>query len=304
MSIYKTATDDTLYEITNHGNNHYPFAYYPEDIWQFDLHRIDWHWHHEFEFLFSSENTVTCLIGTNRIELKKGYGIFINSSILHRYGAHNNAFAPNIVFSPYLLASENSIIYKKYIAPILNSSISYQVFNPQIPWQNKILQILCEIFSIQKNFSHSELRTLQNLIQIWDILLEHLDVAAHSSGVSKLNHKQAKLHTMIQYIHDHYTEEITLDMIASSASLSKSGALNIFQSGICTSPVAYLIQYRLSQAAKKLTTTQKPISIIAMETGFANTGYFCRKFKQHYHMSATEYRQQNKSYLIRTTTEK
>ena len=292
MNIYKTTTDDTLYEAVNHGNDCYPFAFYPEDIWQFDLHRIDWHWHHEFEFLFSSENTVICLIGTNRIELQKGCGIFINSGILHRYEAYGKAYAPNIVFSPYLLAPESSIIYEKYVAPVINSSISYQIFKPEIPWHNQILQILCAIIDNQENLLHNELHTLQNLIQIWDILFRHLDVAAHSSGVSKPDHKQAKLQTMIQYIHDHYAEEITLDMIASSASLSKSGALNIFQSGICTSPVAYLIQYRLSQAARQLCTTQKPVAVIAAETGFANTGYFCRKFKQYYHMSATEYRQQ------------
>lgn len=292
MSVYKTTTDDTLYEAAKHGNERYPFAFYPEDIWQFDLHRIDWHWHHEFEFLFSSENTVICLIGTKRIELKKGFGIFINSGILHRYEAVNNAYAPNIVFSPCLLAGENSLIYEKYIAPVINSPVSYQIFNPQISWQNQILQILCEIFSIQENLLHCELRTLQNLIQIWDLLFNHLDKTIHSSGVSTPDHRQAKLQTMIQYIHDHYAEEITLDMIASSASISKSGALNIFKSGICDSPVAYLIQYRLSQAARQLRTTQKPVSVIAAEAGFANTGYFCRKFKQYYHMSAMEYRQQ------------
>ena len=97
---------------------------------------------------------------------------------------------------------------------------------------------------------------------------------------------------MIQYIHDHYAEELTLDRIAAAASLSKSGALNLFHSGIATSPVAYLIQYRLSQAAALLSTTQKAVSAIAAETGFASSGYFCRKFRQHYHMSATEYRRQ------------
>lgn len=94
---------------------------------------------------------------------------------------------------------------------------------------------------------------------------------------------------MMQYIHDHYTEEITLEMIAASASISKSGALHIFQS-IHISPVAYLIQYRLAQAAKLLHTTQKSVASIAEETGFASSGYFCRKFRQHYHMSPNEYR--------------
>ena len=98
---------------------------------------------------------------------------------------------------------------------------------------------------------------------------------------------------MMQYIHNHYKEAITLDMIASSVPMSKSGALHIFRSCIQTSPVSYLIQYRLMQAATQLRSTQKSISSIAADTGFLDTGYFCRKFKQRYHLSANEYRRQN-----------
>ena len=95
---------------------------------------------------------------------------------------------------------------------------------------------------------------------------------------------------MMQYIHEHYAEEITLEMIAASASISKSGALHIFQSGIHCSPVAYLIQYRLAQAARQLYTTQKSVASIANETGFTSAGYFCRKFRQYYNRSPKEYR--------------
>ena len=92
-------------------------------------------------------------------------------------------------------------------------------------------------------------------------------------------------------------EDITLEMIAASASISKSGALHIFQSGIHISPVAYLIQYRLAQAAELLYATQKSVSSIAEETGFSGPGYFCRKFRQHYHMSPNEYRQKKTKWL-------
>ena len=103
-------------------------------------------------------------------------------------------------------------------------------------------------------------------------------------------------------------------------SISKSGALHIFQSGINISPVAYLIQYRLAQAATLLYATifekeagrcithyfapvpegQKFVTVIAgcdsatvyaEETGFTSSGYFCRKFRQHYLMSPNQYRQ-------------
>ena len=83
MDYFKITTDETLRETVQHGSERYPFAYYPEDIWQFDFHRIDWHWHHELEFLYVAEGTAICFIGTSKVELHKGCGIFINSGVLH-----------------------------------------------------------------------------------------------------------------------------------------------------------------------------------------------------------------------------
>ena len=291
MDNYKITTDETLRETVRHGNSSYPFAYYPEDIWQFDFHRVDWHWHHELEFLFVAKGTAICLVGTNKIELHQGCGLFINSSILHRFEAQGSTFVPNIVFSPTLLAPESSLIYEKYISPVINSSIEYQIFNPHTAWQNHVLQLLSQVLALQETDENNELCTIQLLFKIWDIMTKHIDLASSPSDLYRFNHKQARLQTMMQYIHDHYTEEITLETIAASASISKSGALHIFQSGIHISPVAYLIQYRLAQAAEQLYTTQKSVSSIAEETGFASSGYFCRKFRQHYHMSPNEYRQ-------------
>ena len=287
---YKIFTDDTLRETMNHGDSRYPFAYYPENIWQFDFHRIDWHWHHELELLYAARGSVVCLVGTERIDLQEGQGIFINSGVLHRYEVSEDTFSPNIVFSPTLLAAENTLIYAKYIRPVINSGIPCQVLDPQISWQKKILEIAEQIFAVQETEEKNELRTLQSLFEIWELFTLHFDLGSDSLKERGMDHKQAKLQTMMQFIHDHYREEITLERIADSASVSKSGALHIFQSGIQISPVAYLIRYRLAVAAELLYTTRKSISAIAEETGFASAGYFCRKFRQHYHMSANTYR--------------
>ena len=287
---YKIFTDDTLRETMNHGDSRYPFAYYPENIWQFDFHRIDWHWHHELELLYVARGSVICLAGTERIELREGQGIFINSGVLHRYEASEDTFSPNIVFSPTLLAAENTLIYSKYIRPVINSGIPCQVLDPQISWQKKILEISQQIFAIQETEEKNELYILQRLLEIWELFTLHFDRKSDSLKKRGMDHKQAKLQTMMQFIQDHYREEITLERIADSASVSKSGALHIFQSGIRISPVAYLIRYRLAVAAELLYTTQKSVSVIAAETGFSSAGYFCRKFRQHYHMSPNAYR--------------
>lgn len=245
MDYFKITTDETLRETVQHGSERYPFAYYPEDIWQFDFHRIDWHWHHELEFLYVAEGTAICFIGTSKVELHKGCGIFINSGVLHCFEARSSTFTPNIVFAPTLLASENSLIYEKYILPVINSAVEYQIFDPNSTSERSALQLMLQIFELQENGQDNEVCTIQLLLQFWNILFKDGGWNSDSDSLQRLNHNQARLQIMMQYIHEHYAEEITLEMIAASASISKSGALHIFQSGIHCSPVAYLIQYRL-----------------------------------------------------------
>lgn len=290
MSVLKTATDDTLRETILHGDIRYPFAFYLEDIWQFDFHCIDWHWHNEFEFVYVREGTALCSVGSEKTELQSGFGIFINSGTLHRFEAYKSTIIPNIVFSPALLAPEESLIYEKYIRPVIRSATPYMTLSPDIKWQDSILILLKKVFMLQESEYKNELCTLQFLLQIFDIMTEHSDFSSGSRCYRQLNSRQAKLQLMMQYIQGHYEQDLSLDQIAESAALSISGALHIFQSAIHIPPVAYLIQYRLKLAAQQLRTTEKPVSSIAEETGFRSSGYFCRKFRQHYHMTPNKYR--------------
>lgn len=285
------STDDTLRETLRHGSGSYPFAYYLEDIWAFDFHCIDWHWHHELEFVSVTEGAAVCLIGDDRIELPAGYGLFVNSGVLHRFEAASKTVIPNIVFSPTLLADEKSLVYEKYVQPVLVSAAGYQILNPDILWQKQVLDLLTQIYETQeRKEGAAELRTLRLLLSLWELFADHLDLARDAAALRGGDSRQARLQIMMQYIHDHYPEAITLEEIAASASVSKSGALHIFQTGIHLPPVSYLIQYRLHQASILLSTTHKPVSLIAEETGFTSAGYFCRKFKERYQKAPGEYR--------------
>ncbi len=290
MNTPRPGIDETLRETVQHGSSSYPFAFYDDYIWECDFHCVDWHWHRELEFILVSKGSTLCLVGAERAELPEGWGMFINSGTLHRYEARSENYSPNIVFSPELLASEGSLIYEEYIYPVIASAVPYLVLSPEISWQKQALDLLKQVVSIQEAGGKRELCTTGLLLQIWDILVSHTDFTPDALGPHRMSHTQARLQTMMQYIHDQYKTDLTLEKIAASASISKSGALQIFQSAIHTSPVAYLIQYRLAQAAEQLSTTQKPVSSIAEETGFMSCGYFCRKFKEHYHMSPNAYR--------------
>ena len=59
----------------------------------------------------------------------------------------------------------------------------------------------------------------------------------------------ARLQMMMQFIHSNYPESISLLDIAKVGEVSISTALNLFRNVLNTSPVNYLICYRLRKAA-------------------------------------------------------
>ena len=283
-------TDETLRETVCHGSDEYPFKYYYEDIWLFDFHCIDWHWHSEVEFVFIEKGTAEFLVGSGRYVLTEGTGIFINSQVIHRFEASESVIIPNIVFSPSLLSAEDSLIYRKYIQPLLDSSVECLIFSPEVPWQKEVLKNLLSVFDAQNTERIGEIKTVELLLKIWETVYENANISESIPAAKATAHTQAQLQIMMQYIHKNYSEHITLADIAQTVSVSKSSALNIFNKYLRISPVSYLINYRLKRAAKLLASTDSSIYSIASNTGFENVGYFCRSFKELFGVTPSEYR--------------
>lgn len=286
----RIATDETLRETIHHGSEEYPFCYYLEDIWSFDFHCIDWHWHPEVEFVFMQKGRADILIGSERFLLEEGCGLFVNSQVIHRYESAGSAICPNIVFSPILLAAEDSLIYQKYIQPVLASSISCQLYSPSVPWQRRILDTLRQIFALQEEKEPSEILTLRLLLKMWDLLYDNTRLTDRPPLSHTPARTQAQLQIMLQYIHKNFPRHISLEELAETVMLSKSSVLHLFNKYLHTSPISYLVDHRLKQAAKLLVRTENNISFVAQETGFENIGYFCRKFKELFGATPTEYR--------------
>lgn len=285
----KIVTDESLRETIPHGSDEYPFRYYLEDIWEFDFHCIDWHWHPEVEFVLIEKGTMELLVGSERYQLNAGTGFFINSQVIHRFEAADSVIIPNIVFSPVLLAPEGSLIYQNYIQPVLDAA-ECVIFSADDLGHKEFLDTLASVFAVQEEENGCEIKTVELLLKLWRMLYEHTDVRRETFLPRAAEKTQAQLQIMLQYIHKNYPCQITLDDIAETVSLSKSSVLNVFHKNIHTSPVDYLINYRLKRAAKLLVTTRSSVSTIARDTGFENIGYFCRKFKEVFQMTPGEYR--------------
>lgn len=289
----KIETDDSLMETVSHGDEAYPFSYYYENLALFDFNCIDWHWHNEFEFVFIESGDVFCDIGATHFILHAGQGIMINSKVLHKLESEGDVIIPNFLFKPSFIAPTESLIYEKYVSPILSSSMEYVIFQKDIAWQSVALDIIKNIIKLQYASDNREISVSINVQQLWLLLLENLSFESFEDQTT-IN-SRARLQLMMQYIHAHFAESISLEDIANSVAISKSSALHLFQSGIKMTPINYLISYRLRQAALLLTGTEKKIASIALESGFNSVDHFCRTFKNTYGITPTNYRKQSGS---------
>ena len=286
----KILTDEEFMEIKPHGSSDYPFQYYYDNLELFDFHCIEWHWHREFEFLYVESGKVLCGIGEKQIILSEGDAVFINSKTLHRFYASSGGVIPNFVCMPEFIAPENSLVYKKYILPIISSNMSFQRFQSAEPWQARIIQIMIKIMETQENEKIKELSTLALLQNLWLIFYENVKLSDKEKMQTVDEAAQKRVQLMMQYIHENYKHGLSLNEIASHIGVSKSTALHLFQRFLHTTPVNYLIEYRLQAASRLLKNTNKKVKTIAYESGFHNVDYFCKLFKNRYHVTPSEYR--------------
>ena len=128
--------------------------------------------------------------------------------------------------------------------------------------------------------------------KIWELITSNVVCCPKIQSMNSSS--LARLQMMMQFIHLNYTERISLSDIAKAGNVSTSTALNLFRNVLNTSPVNYLICYRLKEAALLLSNTEKKVSAISIDTGFSNKDYFCRSFKQVYSLTPSEYRRAKK----------
>lgn len=286
----KILTDENMMETIQHGSKEYPFRFYYDNLELFDFHCIEWHWHTEFELVYVETGTVYFGISDKQFALSEGQGVFINSKILHRYFSQGKAIVPNFVLMPVFIAAQDSLIYQKYVLPIMASPMDYQIFSQDIPWQAEVLSLMREMMAAQEKASDVELVNSYLIQKIWHILYQNTDIEHMGKKENYSASSQARLQLMMQYIHQDFAYNISLSDIADQAKVSKSTALNLFHRYLGISPVTYLVNYRLQEAAKLLASTEKKVTVISKDTGFDSVDYFCKAFKKYYKLTPTEYR--------------
>ena len=114
------------------------------------------------------------------------------------------------------------------------------------------------------------------------------------SALTAKENRQLVMHS-IDYIKNHFNDEITLSEIIRRSAMSKTIFCNIFNSITGMPFKEYLNRYRIERAAELIASGEK-ISAVANGCGFGDFSTFYRNFKKYMGMTPSEFAKKNRSY--------
>ena len=295
MRIFQV--DRTLKETLTYLHPTFPVELCTDDYNQIPERMLNCHWHPELEFGLMLSGELTYYLSGTPITMRQGDCVFVNANTMHMAEQHDDqsdAVMFITAFSPTLLSlGMNNIIYEKYFRPIIGKPMPGFVLTSESKHGEEIAHFLSELNTLPPDTFGYELRVLHLISHIWETashyILEKSPSLATMTAKSDLqNEERAK--SILYYIREHYSEDLTAEKIAKHVHLSRSECFRCFKQFTHKTPTEYINEYRLTHAVRMLTESSASISDISCACGFSSSSYFCKLFKKMYNVTPMQYR--------------
>ncbi len=245
-------------------------------------------WHEQLEILYILEGNLICECDFRHYVCGEGDIVIINTCEAHAFGYFEKPARYHcIMIDPRLCGGRDDISVQKYLEPITNRRLR---FNNVISGNEKARAIIEEMIEeIRAAAPGYELSVKGNLLRLLSLLFRS-EIAAEEE--QKKNGDLNAIAPALRYIADHFVQDISLAELASVCCMNRSYFCRQFHEITGRTAIAYVNEYRLAKAKALLLTTSRCISEIAAATGFADSSYFTRKFKELYGSSPSAMRKQ------------
>lgn len=297
-----------LREARKHGTFSFPCGFYRADCKNSPIDFpfiVNHHWHDEVEIIYFEQGTYTAEVNMQTYFIQSPCFCFINSGELHAISTSLAQYQEQaIVFSPEMLTfADTDPAQETFLLPLANHQLSFPaILGSQHPAFAAIQEEFFRIRSIflgEHNLSTeqftvqspvSQLLVKASLLAMLGILAEHqllrLAPPTHNPRVELLK-------TLLRHIRQNYQRPIPLSELASIAGMNEQYFCRFFKKSFGKTPVSYLNDFRIRQAAMLLRTTDLPVTEVCMESGFNNLGHFMKEFKKATQLTPLQFRKQN-----------
>ncbi|RTE01977.1 AraC family transcriptional regulator [Paenibacillus whitsoniae] len=258
-----------------------------------------YHWHQCCEILFVHEGRGRVVVNRQTYDIRRGMLFFFQPFQLHQVYADVSPATPYCRTIFYV----DPLIMDKLLRPFPNRHTLFTSL-----WQGKdfaqVYDLLHQADIMEWIFTTYN-QTFQSGIGEDDEELTFLFFQLMSCLLSKGRgetdlHPMEPLDTrtqrysefMMQWIEEHFHEEINLDILAGHMHLSSSYISKLFIQETGSSITDYVTARRIKQACRLLDTTTLSVEQIGENIGYPNSSYFIQVFKKEVGMTPLQFRKQ------------
>ena len=277
-----------LQENKRHGERWFPFDIYPCTIPK-DFPQVALHWQNSMELVFVKKGMGMVQVGLEPVTARAGDIFVFAPGILHGLGQlpGESMEYENIIFEVELLGGANDLCYQRHLVPLQSGRLSLPPrLTPGKGIYDRVLEDLEQLERVNRD------RGLGYELQVKGLLLCLLSaLIAQSDGLPPVeNGDTRRLKTVLQYVTDHFSENLPVAEAAAVCQCSPSHFMRWFRQMTGQSFTGYLNAWRLNAAAEALRATEDTVLAVAERTGFKNLSYFNRSFKARFGQTPSEYR--------------
>lgn len=121
-------------------------------------------------------------------------------------------------------------------------------------------------------------------------VIEVLRLDEEREQASRTNKISQYIRSALEYINDHYKEDIKIADIATESGLSESHFRRIFEENMKMKPIDYLNMVRVDEACRLIKKGELNMEQVSVSVGFSTPSTFIRNFKRLTMMSPLEWR--------------
>ena len=280
-----------LKENRPHGTKEYPYT-------QYFIHKpkrafhIPVHWHDEVEIIYVKKGFITVYIGDETFSAKAGDLFFVNSGELHFMGSDDMGVEYYTLLFPWTFLSfqVEDTLENEFFLPLRQKKLLLPSKVEAFDTQKYMADLIAEIIEIneEKKLGY-QLRTRIFLLELIERFLQEDSLQqANITGTTGMQRE------LLAYIQEHYTEKITLFMLAQEFHLSEKYISWYFKEHFHISFMQYVSHLRMTRAKNLLFNTEQSITEIAYSCGYPSVNYFIRSFKEIHSITPLQYRKQSK----------
>ena len=256
------------------------------------------HWHSAMEIILPIENTYTVICGSDKNDkfvIKPEEILIIPPGVIHEIlptpSGSRFIFLMNVSSTTKLKGSARimSILSRPLL---INNENSPEVYSDIY---NILLQMRNEYFG-NSEFSELSIQALllKLFITIGENYAQQESVFSNATPTKRREYVDLFNETL-EYIDNHFTEELSLGDIAANTGFSKFHFSRLFKQYTNYNFSDYLCFRRIKEAETLLARPDVSITDVAISSGFSSISTFNRLFKQQKGCSPSEYRRQNSS---------